>query len=92
MNKKKNLIMGIFLLAGVCFLFSSMIQQETAKELFERALYLEETKGELEKAIEVYKQVVKKFPDEQATSAKAQLQIGICYEKLGMKEAQTAYQ
>jgi Tol biopolymer transport system component len=92
MNKKKNLIMGIFLLAGVSFLFSSMIQQETAKELFERALYLEETKGDLEKAIEVYLRVVKKFPDEQATAAKAQLQIGICYEKLGMKEAQTAYQ
>jgi len=92
MNKKKNLIMGIFLLAGVSFLFSSMIQRETAKELFERALYLEETKGELEKAIEVYKQVVEKFPDEQATAAKAQLQIGICYEKLGMKEAQAAYQ
>jgi len=84
--------MGIFLLAGVSFLFSSMIQRETAKELFERALYLEETKGELEKAIEVYKQVVEKFPDEQATAAKAQLQIGICYEKLGMKEAQAAYQ
>jgi Tol biopolymer transport system component len=92
MNKKKNLIMGIFLLAGVSFLFSSVIQQETAKELFERALYLEETKGDLEKAIEVYSRIVKEFPDEQATAAKAQLQIGICYEKLGMKEAQTAYQ
>jgi Tol biopolymer transport system component len=92
MNKKKNLIMVILLFAGVSFLFSSEIQQETAKELFEKALYLEETKGDLEKAIEVYKQVVKKFPDEQATAAKAQLQIGICYEKLGMKEAQTAYQ
>jgi len=92
MNKKKNLIMGIFLLAGVSFLFSSMIQKETAKELFERALYLEETKGDLEKAIEVYSRIVEEFPDEQATAAKAQLQIGICYEKLGMKEAQTAYQ
>jgi hypothetical protein len=38
MNKKKNLIMVIFLLAGVSFLFSSLIQQETAKDLFERAL------------------------------------------------------
>jgi len=92
MNKKKNLIMGIFLLAGVSFLFSSMIPQETAKELFERALYLEETKGELEEAIEVYSRIVEEFSDEQATAAKAQLQIGICYEKLGMKEAQTAYQ
>ena len=92
MNKKKNLIMVILLLAGVSILFSSMIQQETAKELFEKALYLEETKGDLEKAIEVYKQVVKKFPDERATAAKSQLHIGLCYEKLGKREAQKAYE
>ena len=92
MNKKKNLIMVILLLAGVSILFSSMIQQETAKELFEKALYLEETKGNMEKAIEVYKQVVKKFPDERATAANAQLHIGICYEKLGLKEAPRAFQ
>jgi Tol biopolymer transport system component len=92
MNKKKNLIMVILLLAGVSFLFSSLIQRETAKELFERALYLEETKGDLEKAIEVYSRVVKEFPDERATAAKAQLHIGLCYEKLGLKEAAKAFQ
>jgi tetratricopeptide (TPR) repeat protein len=92
MNKKKNLIMVIFLLAGVSFLFSSLIQQETAKELFERALYLEETKGDLEKAIDVYMQVVNEFPEERIVNAKALLHIGICYEKMGKKEAQKAYQ
>jgi len=92
MNKKKNLIMVILLLAGVSFLFSSLIQRETARELFERALYLEETKGDLEKAIEVYSRIVKEFPDERATAAKAQLHIGLCYEKLGLKEAQKAFQ
>jgi len=92
MNKKKNLIMAILLLAGVSFLFSGLIRQETAKELFEKALYLEETKGDLEKAIEVYSRVVKEFPDERATAAKAQLHIGLCYEKLGLKEAEKAFQ
>jgi Tol biopolymer transport system component len=92
MSKKKNLIMVILLFVGVSFLFSSMIQKETAKELFERALYLEETKGDLEKAIEVYSRIVKEFPDERSTAAKAQLHIGMCYEKLGLREAQNAYQ
>jgi len=92
MNKKKNLFMVILLLAGVSFLFSSLIRLETARELFERALYLEETKGDLEKAIDVYSRVVKEFPDERATAAKAQLHIGLCYEKLGLKEAQNAFQ
>jgi Tol biopolymer transport system component len=92
MNKKKNLFIVILLLAGVTFLFSSLIRQETAKELFERALYLEETKGDLEKAIEAYLRVVKEFPDERATAAKAQLHIGLCYERLGLTEAQKAFQ
>jgi Tol biopolymer transport system component len=92
MNKKKNLIMVILLLAGVSFLFSNLVRQETAKELFERALYLEETKGDLEKAIEVYSRIVKEFPDERATAANAQLHMGLCYEKLGLKEAQKAFQ
>ena len=92
MDKKKSLIMVILLLVGVSFLFSSLVQQETAKELFERALYLEETKGDLEKAIEVYSRIVKEFLDERATAAKAQLQIGLCYEKLGFNEAQKAFQ
>jgi Tol biopolymer transport system component len=92
MNQKKNLIMVILLFVGGSLLFSNLVQQESAKELFERALYLEETKGELEKAIEVYKRVVKEFPDERVPAAKAQLHIGICFEKLGLKEAQKAYQ
>jgi len=90
MNKKKNLIMVIILFTGISFLFSSMIQKETAKELFERALYFEETKGDLEKAIELYSRIVKEFPDERVTAAKAQLHIGMCYEKLGLREAQNA--
>jgi len=92
MDKKKSLIMVVLLLVGVSFLFSSLVQQETAKELFERALYFEETKGDLEKAIDVYKQIVKKFPDERTTAAQAQLHLGYCFEKLGLKEAQKAYQ
>ena len=92
MNPKKNLVTVILLLAGASLLFSSLVQQETAKELFERALYLEETKGELDKAIEIYKQIVKEFPDERAPAAKAQFHIGLCYEKLGLKEAPKAFQ
>lgn len=91
MSQKKNLILVLLLLAGVSLLFSGLMQQETAKELFERALYLEETKGDLEKAIEVYKQIVKEFPDERTTAAKALLRLGGCHEKLGREEAQRVY-
>ncbi len=84
--------MVIILLAGVTLLFSNLPRQETAKEIFEKAVYLEETKGDLEKAIAAYDRIIKEFPDERAIAAKAQLHIGLCYEKLGLKEAQKAFQ
>jgi Tol biopolymer transport system component len=91
---KKNLkgLMVLFLMAGVSLLFSGWILQESAKELFEKAVYLEETKGELEQAIDVYKRVVDEFPGDRATAARAQLQVGLCYEKLGIEEAEKAFQ
>ena len=82
----------LFLLAVAFFLFSGTVQQESAKRLFEKALHLEETKGDLEKAIEVYKQIVAKFPDERALAAQSLYRLGLCYEKLGMREAQKAFQ
>ncbi|UCE40412.1 MAG: PD40 domain-containing protein [Candidatus Aminicenantes bacterium] len=92
MSQKKNAITVIILLVGGSLLFSNLYQQETAKELFEKAMYLEETKGDLEKAIAVYDRIVKEFPDGRVIAAKAQLQIGMCFEKLGIEEAQKAYQ
>ncbi len=92
MSQKKNSLLVLLLLAGFSLLFSGLMKQETAKELFEKALYLEETKGELEQAIEIYTRVVKEFPDERATAAKAQFHIGLCFEKLGHSEAVKAYE
>ncbi len=92
MNQKRAAIVVIVMLVGVSFLFSSFSQQETAKELFEKAVYLEETKGDLEKAIAAYDRIIKEFPDERTIAAKAQLHIGLCFEKLGKSEAIKAYE
>lgn len=92
MNQKKVFLMVVILVMGVSLLFSGLVKQESAKALFERAVYLQETRGDLEGAIEVFQKIVKDFPKEREIAAKAQLQIGLCYEKLGFKEAQKAYQ
>ena len=63
------------------------VPQQTAGELFEKALYVEEGQGDLQKAIELYQDIVKRFPENREVAAKAQLHIGLCYEKLGTKEA-----
>jgi Tol biopolymer transport system component len=92
MKQKRNSVLMIFLLVGASFLFSDLIPQESAKELFEKALYLEETKGDLEKAIELYERVVEQFPDEREIAANALFHIGGCYEKLGLQKARNAFQ
>ncbi|MCJ7580365.1 MAG: tetratricopeptide repeat protein [Candidatus Aminicenantes bacterium] len=92
MNQKKVFFMAVVLVMGVSLLFSGLVKQESAKELFERAIYLQETRGDLEAAMEVFQRIVKEFPHEREIAAKAQLQIGICLQKLGMSDAQKAFQ
>ncbi len=89
MNCRKTLvtIMAISLILGSCQSFA-----QTAEDLISKGIQLEEVKGELEKAIEVYQTIVTRFSDNRPIAAKAQFHIGLCYEKLGLKEAQKAYE
>ena len=65
---------------------------QTAGELYEKALYYEEAQGDLQKAIDLYKKVLEEFPEDREVAAKAQLHIGLCFEKLGHTEAVKAYE
>jgi Tol biopolymer transport system component len=82
------LIVATFILSDV----SSGYAQDSAEQLFQSAIYKENVQGELQSAIDIYKQILQKFPASRATAVKAQLHIGLCYEKLGLIEAQQAYQ
>ena len=73
-------------------LFNNLSSQQTAGELFQEALYMEEAEGDLEKALGLYKKILEQFPGEREIAVKAQLHIGLCYEKLGLKEAQDAFE
>jgi Tol biopolymer transport system component len=61
-------------------------------DLFQKGLIQERTEGNLDEAIRLYKQIVEDFADDRALVAKALVQMGGCYEKLGRTEAQKAYQ
>src|SRR5262245_52681348 len=54
-------------------------------ELLEKAIYTEETKGELSAALEIYRQVVNQAGADRALVAQAQLRLGLCELKLGNK-------
>ena len=89
MKNRKTLaiIMAISMISGSYQSFA-----QTAEELFPKGIQLEEVKGELEKAIEVYQTIITQFSDNRPLASKAQLHIGLCYEKLGNTEARKAYE
>jgi Tol biopolymer transport system component len=83
----------IIVILFYCLIFSLTIsgQDNNAEKLLRDAIYQEEVNGDLNDVIKMYESIVTKFPDNRAAAAKAQLHIGICYEKLGLKEASKAY-
>lgn len=61
-------------------------------DLFQKGLVKERVEGDLDEAIRLYKQIVEDYTDGRALAAKALVQMGGCYEKLGRAEARKAYE
>ena len=64
----------------------------TAEGLLGTAQYQEQVEGKLEQAIATYKKVLAAPDASTSQKARAQLHIGLCYERLGLEEARRAYQ
>jgi len=82
---------AIFLLVMSIGIFLSADTQQSAKELYEAAVFKKDADGDMQGAIKLFQEIVEMFSNNREIAAKAQLQIGVCYEKLGLKEAQKAY-
>src|SRR4030043_228005 len=65
---------------------------QSGYDLFQKGLVKERSEGDLAEAIRLYKQIVEDFTDDRALIAKALVQMGGCYENLGIAEARTAYE
>ena len=86
--KKYAILVAILVL--IAFSFGSLAPQN-GYDLFQKALAKERAEGNLEEAIALYQKVIKEASDD-SLAAKAQLRIGICYEKLGQKKSELAQQ
>lgn len=89
--KKSSILIAVLIILPLIFASSSA---QNGYDLFQKALAKERAEGNLEEAITLYKKVIAETKDE-SLAAKAQLRIGICYEKLGQEKAklaQKAYQ
>lgn len=91
-NTRFILILALVVSLGLLVPGRAAVSQQMAGELFEKAIYVEEGQGDLQKAIGLFQDIVKRFPAEREIAANAQLHIGLCYEKLGLTEAQKAFQ
>jgi len=65
---------------------------QTGRELFQQALVMERSQGDLKGAISIYERIVREFATDRSLTASALLQLGECYEKQGSTQARQAYQ
>jgi len=87
---KRNLILTLSLITVLIVSSGAALQQSVA-DLFQQAVHQEEVKGDLQAAIPLYQRVERESSD-RSLAARAQLRIGLCYEKLGREEAVKAYE
>ena len=60
----------------------SLLQKSPSVQL-ERGIYLEETKGDLDAAINVYQKILEQAEPERSTAAQAKYRLGMCFLKKG---------
>jgi Tol biopolymer transport system component len=65
---------------------------QSGHDLFQQALVKERAEGNLQEAIDLYERIVRDFPGDHTLAAKALVQMGQCYEKLGKAGAEKAYE
>ena len=90
----KNKTFFIFVFSLICLIISSGYGQQTADKMYQAGLYEEDVKGDLKGALAIYEKIVSDVNADRTVKAKAQLHIGLCYEKLGqnaMEQAQNAF-
>ena len=90
MKHKRSLF--LVALMAVIIIVSGFQDSPQYKILFEKAKFTMETKGDLNGAINLFNDIIKKYPKEREYAAKSQLYIGLCYEKLGNTEARKAFE
>lgn len=75
---------------GLGFASTARAADSDLPQLLERAIYSEETKGDLDSAMGLYQQIVADANASQALAAQAQLRLAICYDKKKDYAAATA--
>jgi hypothetical protein len=93
-RKERNMhgIKGIGIALLLMLAMTSAFSAQESSVLLEKAIYSEETLGNLNEAIHIYQQIVSKTDTSRTTSALALYRLGMCYRKSGKgDEARAAF-
>jgi Tol biopolymer transport system component len=78
----------LFLIIAFVLLTGSLSAQDNkASVSFTAAIYEEEVTGNLDKAVELYLNILKKYPDDRLVAAKTLYHLGLVNEKMGKQKA-----
>src|SRR6266487_2597387 len=95
-SRRRMIMKRILMLATVALLFTlgaGTTLAQSGYDLFQKALVKERAVGDVEEALRLYQRIVKEFGGNHALAAKAELRMGLLYDRLGRKaDAQRAYQ
>jgi len=82
----------VVLLLGCLLCVPVLLQSQSATALFDQALLKENAEGSLNEAVALFSRIANDKTADPAIRARAQLHVGICYEKLGDAQARGAYE
>lgn len=85
-------IPGLCVLAFLALVNPPAGLAQSGPDLFQQALRKERVDGDLKAAIALYERILKQYPADRPLAARALVQLGESYEKLGSAEAGAAYQ
>jgi Tol biopolymer transport system component len=85
--------LALTILAGLLTASSATPQKDDQAEVLIQAAHQKQlVEGQLEQAIQLYKRIVQEHAGNRTVAARALLEMGECYEKLGNTEARKAYE
>jgi len=76
---------------SLTLLCSGPLLAQSGNDLYQQALVKERAEGDIQGAIELYQRIAQEFAADRPLAAKALVQMGLCYEKLGQQGARDAY-
>src|SRR5207237_9588696 len=95
-SRRRMMMKRILMLATVVLLLAlgaGTTLAQSGYDLFQKALVKERAVGDVEEALRLYQRIVKEFGGNHVLAAKAELRMGLLYDRLGRKcDAQRTYQ